>query len=78
MLMFMSMSKRIQIPTSESEYEHLKRAARREGLPLAEWSRRLLRQGAERTLGAERLSPEAALKALAHLALPLPHREGGL
>ena len=71
----MSMNKRIQIPASESEYEHLKRAARREGLPLAEWSRRLLRRGAEEALGGMRLSPEAALETLSHLALPLPHRE---
>ena len=75
-LMCMSMTKRIQIPTTEGEYEHLKRAARREGLPLAEWARRLLRQGAEQSLGADRLTPEGALAQLADLALPLPHRGG--
>ena len=70
----MSMSKRVQIPTGEAEYEHLKRAARKEGLPLAEWARRLLRVGAEEALGAERLSPEAAFSALCDLRAPLPHR----
>ena len=72
----MSMTKRIQIPTSEGEYEHLKRAAHKEGLTLAEWARRLLRRGAEESLGAERLSPEAAYEQLTGLALPLPHRGG--
>ena len=70
----MSMSKRVQIPAGEAEYEQLKRAARKEGLSLAEWARRLLRAGAEDVLGAERLSPDAAFEVLCDLRAPLPHR----
>jgi len=70
--MCMSMSKRIQIPAAEAEYEYLKRAARKAGLPLAEWARRLLRAGADELLGAETLSPEAAFAMLCGLEAPLP------
>lgn len=62
--MGMSMSKRIQIPVEEAEADLLRRAARRAGLPLAEWARRLLRAGAERELGPGTRTPREALEAM--------------
>jgi len=49
----MSMTKRLQIPVSEQECAYFQAAARRAGLPLAEWARRQLRVKAEEgtTLG---------------------------
>ena len=74
MLTPMSMTKRIQVPITEAEYEVFRRVARKQGLTLAEWARRLLRAGAEEVLGGERLSPEAAFELLCALEAPLPHR----
>ena len=69
--MSMSMSKRIQIPVSPDEGDLYRRAARRAGLPLAEWARRLLRRGAEAELGGGPRTPAEALEVLFSLDLPV-------
>jgi len=73
MLIPMSMTKRIQVPITEAEYEVFRRVARKQGLTLAEWTRRLLRDGTQAVLGGEQLTPEAALRMLCSLEAPLPH-----
>jgi hypothetical protein len=65
------MNKRIQIPVEEAEADLFRRAARRAGLPLAEWARRLLRVGAERGLGQGARTPREALEALFALDAPV-------
>jgi len=65
------MNKRIQIPVEESEADLYRRAARRAGLPVAEWARRLLRAGAERELGAGAATPQEALEAMFALDAPV-------
>jgi len=65
------MNKRIQIPVEAAEADILRRAARRAGLPLAEWARRLLRAGAARELGAVEPTPREALAALRALEAPV-------
>ena len=44
------MSKRFQIPASTKDHRLFQSAARRAGLPAAEWARRLLRREAEREI----------------------------
>lgn len=71
MLTLMSMTKRLQIPISEQECFHLQAAARRAGLPLAEWARRQLRKKADEALGGAELSPREALDLLKSLDAPV-------
>lgn len=66
----MSMTKRIQIPVTPTESETFRAAARRQGLPLAEWARRHLREQAECDLGSE-LSPREAAQRLFALEAPV-------
>lgn len=66
----MSMTKRLQIPISEQECAHLQAAARRAGLPLAEWARRQLREKAEETLGGG-FGPREALDVIKKLNAPV-------
>jgi hypothetical protein len=63
-LLFMSMTKRLQIPVSEQESSRFQAAARRSHLPLAEWARRQLREKADEALGETALSPSEALALL--------------
>ena len=65
------MTKRIQIPVEAAEADLYRRAARRAGLPMAEWARRLLRTGAERELGPGARSPSEALSAMFALEAPV-------
>ncbi len=65
------MIKRIQIPVEEAEADLLRRAARRAGLPLAEWARRLLRAGAARELGPGARTPREALETMFALDAPV-------
>ena len=67
----MSMSKRIQIPVGEQDCSQFQAAARRAGLPLAEWARRQLREKADEVLGREALSPREALARLKKLEAPI-------
>lgn len=67
----MSMTKRLQIPVSEQECSHLQAAARRAGLPLAEWARRQLRDKARETLGEAALDPREALALIKTLDAPI-------
>ena len=67
----MSMRKRIQIPVADHEISYLQAAARRAGLPLAEWARRHLRQKAEEVLGEGALDPHEALALLKALEAPV-------
>lgn len=67
----MSMTKRLQIPVSEQECSHLQAAARRAGLPLAEWARRQLREKADETLAGADLGPREALALLKSLEAPV-------
>jgi hypothetical protein len=64
----MSMTKRIQIPVTEQESLHFQAAARRAGVPLAEWARRLLWEKAE---SEGTLDPRAALALLKGLEAPI-------
>lgn len=67
----MSMSKRLQIPVSDGESAFFQAAARRAGLPVAEWARRQLRRNAEETLGTRRMSPLEAWELLTSLDAPV-------
>ena len=67
----MSMTKRLQIPVSDQECFHFQAAARREGLPLAEWARRQLREKADEVLGRAALGPREALERLLALEAPI-------
>jgi hypothetical protein len=69
--MLMSMTKRIQIPVGEQDSARFQAAARRAGLPLAEWARRQLREKAEETLRGTRLAPREALAQLSSLNAPV-------
>ncbi len=42
------MSKRLQVLLDEPEFEELREAARRQGVPLSEWVRRALREARRR------------------------------
>jgi hypothetical protein len=61
----MSMTKRLQIPVSEQECAHFQAAARRAGLPLAEWARRQLRDKAGEGPTLDRFEALALIKSLA-------------
>jgi hypothetical protein len=67
----MSMTKRIQIPVSDQESSQFQAAARRAGLPLAEWARRQLREKADEALGGATLGPREALALLKSLEAPV-------
>jgi hypothetical protein len=67
----MSMTKRLQIPVSDQESSQFQAAARRVGLPLAEWARRQLREKADETLGGAPLGPREALALLKTLEAPV-------
>jgi hypothetical protein len=69
--MGMSMTKRLQIPIDERERSHLRAAARRAGLPLAEWARRQLREKADEVLGPTPRDPREALALLEALEAPV-------
>jgi uncharacterized protein (DUF1778 family) len=69
--MSMSMTKRLQIPIDDRERSHLRAAARRAGLPLAEWARRQLREKADEILGPAPLDPREALALLEALEAPV-------
>ncbi len=66
----MSMTKRLQIPISEQECSYLQAAARRAGMPLAEWARRQLREKADQTLRGS-VGPREALDSLKGLDAPV-------
>lgn len=70
-MVLMSMSKRIQIPVGEQDCSLFHAAARRAGLPLAEWARRQLRENADEVLGRKALSPREALAMLKKLEAPI-------
>lgn len=65
------MTKRLQIPVSEQECSNLQAAARRAGLPLAEWARRQLRDKAKETLVGAVLDPREALALIKTLDAPV-------
>jgi hypothetical protein len=67
----MSMRKRLQIPVDDQECSHFQAAARRAGLPLAEWARRQLREKADEVLGGSALRPSEALALLKSLEAPV-------
>lgn len=66
----MSMTKRLQIPVSEQECSYFQAAARRAGMPLAEWARRQLREKAEETLSGA-AGPREALDLIKSLNAPV-------
>lgn len=61
----------MQIPVSEQECAYLQAAARRAGMPLAEWARRRLREKAEETLGGAAFGPREALDIIKRLDAPV-------
>jgi len=65
------MTKRLQIPVSEQECSHFQAAARRSGLPVAEWARRQLREKADEALAGSDLGPREALALLKTLEAPV-------
>jgi hypothetical protein len=65
------MTKRRQIPVSEQECSHFQAAARRSGLPVAEWARRQLRQKADEALAGPDLGPREALALIKSLEAPV-------
>jgi uncharacterized protein (DUF1778 family) len=67
----MSMRKRLQIPVGDQERSRFQAAARRAGLPLAEWARRQLREKAGEVLGQTALDPRQALALLETLEAPV-------
>ncbi len=67
----MSMTKRLQIPVSDQESSQFQAAARRAGLPLAEWARRQLREKADEALDGAALGPREALALLKSLEAPV-------
>ncbi|MFC1482319.1 hypothetical protein ACFL51_00785 [Myxococcota bacterium] len=64
------MTTRIQIPITEGDAALLKAAARRAGLTLAEWARRILAEHALRQAG-EGSGPHEALQAMFALDAPV-------
>ena len=69
--MIMSMTKRVQIPVTEAERQHLKAAAQKANLPLAEWARRELRRKADEVLGLQPVTRQQALETLFSLNGPV-------
>jgi hypothetical protein len=67
----MGMTKRLQIPVSEQDSSQFQAAARRAGLPVAEWARRQLRNKADEALGGAALAPREALALLKTLEAPV-------
>ena len=67
----MGMTKRLQIPVSDQECTYFQAAARRAGLPLAEWARRQLRTKAEEAIGGATFGPREALARLKTLDAPI-------
>ena len=67
----MSMTKRLQIPIDDRERSHFQAAARRAGLPLAEWARRQLREKADEVVAGAALDPNEALTLLKGLEAPV-------
>jgi hypothetical protein len=67
----MSMMKRLQIPVADQDRSHFQAAARKAGLPLAEWARRHLREKADEALGGASFSPREALALLTSLEAPV-------
>jgi len=65
------MTKRLQIPVSDQESSRFQAAARRAGLPVAEWARRQLRSKADESLGGASLSPCEAVALLKALEAPV-------
>ncbi|HEY7838118.1 MAG TPA: hypothetical protein VIC54_05935 [Terriglobales bacterium] len=64
------MSKRLQVLVSEEEMAEIKAAARRRGVPVGEWARRVMREARG---GISLKDPEvklAALRAMAAMNLP--------
>ena len=74
-LIRMSMTKRIQIPITESEARSFQVAAKKAGLSLAEWARRLMKAKAKASMGPSKRTPEAALKALFEVNAPIDHTD---
>ncbi|PWU21347.1 MAG: hypothetical protein C5B49_02825 [Bdellovibrio sp.] len=70
-LIHMSKSKTLQILITVSEERLLKTAAKKKGLPLAEWARNLLRQKAREDLGPQPKSVEEALRSLLSINAPV-------
>jgi hypothetical protein len=67
----MRRTKRLQIPVSAQEASRFQAAARRAGLPLAEWVRRQLQEKADEALGGAGLGPREALALLKSLEGPV-------
>ena len=66
------MTKRVQIPVDEAELELYQTAARRAGLPLAEWARRHLRSLALKAPLDSDGTPQEAARQLCAMNLPTP------
>ena len=74
-LILMSMTKRVQVPVEDADYELFRSAARKEGVPLAEWARELMRARAGEVLRPESLTPDEALAVICSLEAPVANVE---
>jgi hypothetical protein len=66
------MSKRLQVVMSEAEFRGYQKLARRKGVPLSEWVRRVLRRARRTELAAPADRKLAAIRAAARHAFPAP------
>jgi hypothetical protein len=67
----MSKPVRVQIPVSETDDALFKAAARKAGLPLAEWARVHLRERATTELEHATMTPKEAFEAICSLDAPV-------
>jgi hypothetical protein len=70
-LIRMSTTRYLQIAISDHERFHFQAAARRAGLPLAEWARLHLREKADEMMDTAALDPYGALALLKSLDAPI-------
>ena len=65
------MSKRMQVLIDEAEYRRLQRAARRQGMTLAEWVRQVLRAACREVSATGPERKLAAIRAAARHSFPI-------
>jgi hypothetical protein len=66
------MSKRLQVLLDETEFDDLREAARRQGVPVSEWVRRALREARRRQPRGDIESKRQALRKAMQYEFPAP------
>jgi hypothetical protein len=64
------MSKRLQVLLDESEFADLREAARRDGVPVSEWVRQVLREAQARRAGGDIASKLDAVRTAVRYEFP--------